>query len=277
MDWEDLRHFTAFVAAGSLSGAARQLGVEHATVARRIAALEQRLSLKLVDRRGRRLMLTIDGEQIAAVARRMEADVRAIDRIASSARSELTGDVTISAPSAYAATVLAAPLVMLRRRHPTLRIHLLGEARAVSLERREADIAIRLSRPVVGDLTVIKIGEMPFRLYASPAYLAVTPQSEWCFIGSDGPMAGSPQQAMMEQIAADDGFGFYSDHVEIQRALGLADGGIVVLPEFMVPGGVGLVPVLGDDPLLVRDIWLVVHSDMKAAASVRAVIECLRS
>lgn len=275
MDWEDLRHLTAFATAGSLSRAARQLGVEHATVARRIAALEGRLGLKLVDRRGRRLVLTADGEQVAAVAGRMEADVRAIERISRGARSELRGDVTISAPPAYAAAVLVPPLVRLRERHPDLRIHLLGEARTASLERREADIAVRLTRPEAGDLTVIKIGEMPFRFYASPAYLAGTLERDWRFIGSDGPMAGSPQQVIVEKIAADRGFGFDSDHVEIQLALGLAGGGIVMLPDFMVACRTELIPI-SDDPLLMREVWLVVHSDMRNAAPVRAVIECLR-
>jgi DNA-binding transcriptional LysR family regulator len=130
MDWEDLRHFAAFAASGSLSAAARRLGVEHATVARRIAALEMRLDLKLIDRRGRRLALTADGRRIAAVTDRMETDINAIDRIASGARSDLSGEVTISAPSAYAAAILATPLARLRKRHPDLRVRLLGEARS---------------------------------------------------------------------------------------------------------------------------------------------------
>lgn len=275
MDWEDLRHFSAFVTTGNLSAAARRLGVEHATVARRIATLEARLGLKLVDRRGRRLALTADGERVAAAAGRIEADIYAINRIASGSRSELTGEVIISAPPAYAAAVLAAPLVRLRDRHPDLRIRLIGEARTASLERREADIAIRLSRPEAGDLTAIKIGDMPFRLYASAAYLARTPERDWRFIGSDGPMAGSAQQAMLDKITADRGFGFYSDHAEIQLAVALAGGGVVALPDFMAAGQTELLPV-SEDPFLVREVWLVMHSDMKTSAPVRAVVECLR-
>lgn len=105
-DWENLRYFAALAQAGTLSGAARQLHVEHATIARRIAALETELNLKLVDRRGRRLSLTVDGERIAALVEHMEKDAQAIDRAAESARSELTGDVTISAPPALAAAML---------------------------------------------------------------------------------------------------------------------------------------------------------------------------
>src|SRR3990167_8104567 len=144
MDWDDLRHFSAFVAAGSLAGAARALRIEHATVARRIASLEARLKLKLVDRRGRRLTLTPEGEKVAALATDMAETIGAVERLADGARSELNGEVTISAPPAYAALVLAPGLIPLRARHPALRIRLLGETRMASLERREADIAVRL-------------------------------------------------------------------------------------------------------------------------------------
>ncbi|HEX4325915.1 MAG TPA: LysR family transcriptional regulator, partial [Burkholderiales bacterium] len=76
-DWEDLRHFAALARDKSLSAAARRLGVDHATVARRVAALEESLKLKLVDRRPRAYVLTADGERIAALAARMEQEAYA--------------------------------------------------------------------------------------------------------------------------------------------------------------------------------------------------------
>lgn len=276
MDWDDLRHFAAFMSGGSLSAAARQLGVEHATVARRLVALERRLDLKLVDRRGRRLVLTPDGERVAAVVERMTGDLQAIERLASGARSELTGTVTISAPPAYAAAVIAPKLVPLRRRHPGLSVRILGETRLAALERREADVAIRLSRPEAGDLTATRIGHMPFRLYAHPDYLAATPEGERTFIGSEGPMAHSPQQAALAKIAAGTTFGFHADQAEIQLALAAAGGGIAILPDFMAAGRIDLVALRpGESPLL-REVWMVVHSDLRAAAPIRAVVECLR-
>lgn len=277
MDWDDLRHFAAYAATGSLSGAARRLGVEHATVSRRIAALEAHLDLKLVDRRGRRVALTADGERVAAVAERMHADMVALERLADGARSDLTGEVTISAPPTYAATVLAPKLAGLRRRYPGLVLRLLGETRTASLDRREADIAIRLNRPDQGDLTILKLGDMAFRLYAGAAYLAATLETERGFIGSGGPMGASPQQAHLAKRAGPRGFGLWSDHSEIQLAFAVAGGGIAMLPDFMAEGREDLVVVRPSDPPLVRPVWLVVHSDIRTAASIRAVIECLRT
>ena len=277
MDWESLRHFSLFATHGSLSGTARSLGVEHATVARRIAALEADLQVKLIDRRGRRLVLTPDGERIAAMARAMEKDAAAIERVAAGARDTLSGEVTISAPPALAAARLVAPLAALRERHPDLDIRLIGESRSAVLERREADIAIRLSRPEEGELTIMKLGVMPFRLYASPGYLENVPESEWTFIGYDGPMTLAPHQLKLREIAAGRRVAFTASTAEIQLSATRPGAGVAILPDFMAEGVDGLECLGVDEPVFRRDIWLVIHSDMKAAASIRATIEALKS
>lgn len=277
MNWDDLRHFSALATAGSLSAAARTLAVEHATVARRIASLEASLGIPLVDRRGRRWTLTAEGERVAAIAANMENEARAIRRTADGARSELSGTVVISAPPALAALALTAPLVDLQRRHPRLTLRIIGEARAASLDRAEADIAIRLTRPEKGDLTITRLGRVDFRLYASPAYLADTAEENWRFIGSDGPLAQAPQQAALENLAAGRVFAFYSGSLDIQQAAARNGAGIAALPDFMGLGDAGLVPAVPGARLVSRDIWLVVHSDLKRAAAVKAVMGQLRS
>ena len=276
MNWDDLRHFHTLATAGSLSAAARMLAVEHATVARRIAALEASLGMLLVDRRGRRWTLTADGERIAAIAAKMDHEARAVQRRADSARSELSGTVSVSAPPALAAQALTAPLVELQQRHPGLTIRIIGEARAALLDRAEADLAIRLSRPEKGDLTITKLGKVDFRLYASPAYLAHTSEADWRFIGSDGPLAKAPQQAALERYAAGRVFAFYSGSLDIQQAAARSGAGIAALPDFMGMTDAALVPVTPETRLVSRDIWLVVHTDLKRAAAVKAVMGQLR-
>lgn len=277
MNWDDLRHFAALATAGSLSAAARALGVEHATVARRIATLEETLGVTLVDRRGRRWTLTVEGERIAAIAERMENDALAVRRAADGARSELTGTVTISAPPALTVEYLTAPLVALHDRHPGLTIRIIGEARTASLDRGEADIAIRLSRPDGGDFTMLKLGEMPFRLYASPTYLAATSEADLCFVGYDVPVGRAPQQAALEDYAAGRPFSFHASSLEIQQAAARAGAGIAALPDFMAGSDSELVPAVPGPPLLSRDIWLVVHSDLRRSASVRTVIQAIQA
>lgn len=274
-DWEDLRHFAALASAGSLSGAARLIGVEHATIARRVARLEDEIGLKLVDRRGRRILLTVDGERIAAIARAMEDEAVAVERAKAGRLSGLAAEVTISAPPAYAAARLAAPLAALRREHPGIRVRIIGETRRASLDRREADIAIRLSRPTVGDLTALKIGESEFRLYASAPYLAATPAEAWEFVAYDAAMDAAPQQARLLALLAGRAIGLRASTLEMQLAFVLAGGGVGMLPDFMAVGQDGLIEADPSGPPVVRDIWLIVHSDVKDVPAIRAVIDRL--
>lgn len=276
MNWDDLRHFSALACAGSLSAAARSLGVEHATVARRIASLEEHLGVPLVDRRGRRWTLTPDGERIAAIADRMDREARAVQRTADGVRHDLCGTVTVSAPPALAVAVLTLPLVDLQKSHRGLTIKIIGEARLASLDHSEADIAVRLSRPEDGDLTITKLGKMGFRLYASPEYLAVTNEENWRFIGSDGPLARAPQQTAIEDFAEGRPFSFYGNSLEIQQAAARAGAGIATLPDFMGMSDTGLVSVPPNKPLIDRDIWLIVHSDLTRSAAVRAISQRLK-
>ncbi len=144
-DWEDLRHFVTLAREGSLSAAARVLGVDHATVARRVAALEADTGMKLVDRRARSYVLTDTGRRVADTAAPMEDAAFAVERTALAAKASLRGDITISSPPSLTNALIAPHLLRLRQRHPGIRLTLIGEKRAASLNRREADIAVRLS------------------------------------------------------------------------------------------------------------------------------------
>ncbi|MBB4130644.1 LysR family transcriptional regulator [Xanthomonas sp. 3075] len=110
LDWEDLRHFSAFAQAGSLAAAARRLKMEHATVARRIAALEAALGLKLVDRRARVYVLTADGQRLAALSRQRQDDAQAVLRAAAAGQQQIGGPVSLSVPPATASALVAPHL-----------------------------------------------------------------------------------------------------------------------------------------------------------------------
>jgi DNA-binding transcriptional LysR family regulator len=277
-DWENLRHFVTLARAGTLSAAARTLGVEHATVARRIAALETELNLKLVDRRGRRLSLTPEGERIATLAERMEKDAGTIARTAEAAQSVLQACVTISAPPSLANTMLAGPVVAIRKNHPGLTIRLFGESRTASLERREADIAIRLSRPESGDLTIVKLADIPYRLYASPAYLAETPPEHWTFIGYDDSLRDTPNQIALLKQAGRQGIGLQASTADFQQAAAQVGGGLAMLPDYMAAPDPALVPADPDGPPAVtREVWMVIHSDLRDAPAIRTVADALRT
>lgn len=275
LDWEDLHHFAALAREGSLSAAARKLEVDHATVARRVAALEATLSLKLVDRRPRSYALTTDGERIAALAARMEEQVFAIDRVASAVQQGLAGEVIISAPPALSSALIAPRLGELRRRHPGLHVRLLGEKRVASLSRREADLAVRLSRPAEKMLVGRKVGAFTFSLYASPRYLAEHSPEAYEFIAYDESMEDAPQQQWLKAIAGTRPIVLRMNDLEGQRTAARAGVGIAALPHFLAEGDGELRRVDVQGKPVVRDVWLVVHRDLRRSAPVRAVMEFL--
>jgi len=274
-DWEDIRHFVTLAREGTLSAAARTLGVDHATVARRVAALETSTGLKLVDRRARTTALTEDGRRIAAVAAPMEETAFALGRAARAAKPGIDGEVSISAPPNFASSVIAPQLVRLRQQHPGIRLKLIGEKRRASLNRREADIALRLLRPVEAGLIVRRIGSFGFSLYGAPAYLEKTPPHAFAFIGYDASMAASPQEVWLGTIIGDREVVLRTNDLETQVAAARSGLGIAALPHYLGDGDPNLQRHAVTQKPISRDVWLVVHRDLRQVPAVRAVMEFL--
>ncbi len=275
-DWQDLRHFLALASAGSLSGAARQLGVEHATVARRVAALEEAMGLRLVDRRGRQLTLTAEGERVASIALRMEAEADGLAHIRK-ADGGVEGEVTLSVPPSYAAARLMQPLASVRARHPGLRLRIIGETRYVSLERREADIAIRLQRPEKGEFTVRRIDSFAMRLYGSSDYLRDRAASTWEFIAYDEAMDAAPQQRWLKARSGASGYALRASTLDMQAALARLGCGLAMLPDFLAVNDPMLRAAEPDAEPFYREVWMTVHSDIKDVPSIRVVLDALSS
>jgi len=276
-DWEDLHHFVTLAREGTLSAAARTLRVDHATVARRVAALEASTGLKLVDRRARATTLTDDGKRIAAVAAPMEEAAFAVGRAAQAAKPGLDGEVSISAPPNFASSVIAPQLVRLRQQHPGIRIKLIGEKRQASLSRSEADIALRLMRPMEAGLFVRKIGSFGFSLYGAPGYLEKTPPHALAFIGYDASMATSPQEIWLRGIVGEREVLLRTNDLETQVAAARAGLGVAALPHYLGDSDPHLQRHVVTQKPVSRDVWLAVHRDLRQVPPVRAVLEFLVS
>ncbi|HWU60811.1 MAG TPA: LysR family transcriptional regulator [Ensifer sp.] len=274
MDWQDLHHFLSLASTGSLSGAARLLGVEHATVARRVAALEEAMGVRLVDRRGRQLMLTAEGERVAKVAMRMEAEAEGLARIRNGG-SRIEGEVTLSVPPSYAAKRLMKPLAQVRAAHPGLRLRIIGETRYASLERREADIAVRLLRPDKGEFTLRRIDSFAMRLYGNPGYLNARASNDWDFIAYDETMDAAPQQRWLKARAGASSYALRASSLEMQAELARLGCGVAMLPDFLVAGDADLYPAEPEADPLHREVWMTVHSDIKDVPSIRVVLDAL--
>src|SRR6218665_2081940 len=170
MNWDDARIFLAVARQGQILGAAKSLGLNHATVSRRLAALEADLGSTLFHRKTNGTELTAQGERFLAFAETMEsASLGAAE--ASGSDSAIEGIVRVGAPDGFGVDFLAPRLGALIERHPGLRIELVPVPRAFSLSRREADIAVTLERPREGRLVARKLTDYRLGLYAAQRYL----------------------------------------------------------------------------------------------------------
>jgi DNA-binding transcriptional LysR family regulator len=281
MNWDDVRVFLAVVRSGQLLGAARVLGINHATAARRIDALEAALSTKLLVRRTNGTTLSAEGEKFLAFAERMESQMLGAQEAVAARDLVLSGTVRIGAPDGFGVGYLAPRLGQLAEQHPGLRLELVPVPRTFSLSRREADIAVTLELPREGRLKARKLVDYALGLYASEAYLADHPAPATAdelrqhrLVGYVEDLIFSPALDYTDEMLK----GWTSD-VSVSSALGQLEAvrggaGIGILHSFMARRDPGLRQVLPRMALR-RSYWLVIHEDLRQLRRVAAVAEWL--
>ncbi|XFC38324.1 LysR family transcriptional regulator [Stenotrophomonas indicatrix] len=272
-DWENFRHFLAVARAGTLSGAARALHVDHATVSRRLTALEAELQAPLVERLPRSCRLTPMGVQLYEQAKAMENAAFTAERLAHASHVPLSGKVTLSASPVLATHLLASKLADFRNEHASIQLSVSAQVQQVSLSRREADVALRQVRPQEASSVVRKLGQMPFALYATQDYVTSHRPEDWTFIAYDAQFADMPQQKWLLGIAAGRRVGCKLSDISGHLAAARCGAGVAGLPCFLGDAESGLVRLDHDGAMFSRDIWLVVHRDLRHSAPVRAVMD----
>jgi|SRR5690348_8118579 DNA-binding transcriptional LysR family regulator len=273
IDWEDVRHFLAAAQSGTLSGAARSLKVDHATVSRRLTALEAALDVRLMDRLPRSCRLTTIGKQVFERALEMQAAADGISRLAKAAHAPLVGRLTLSAPPVLVTHLLAEHLTRFRLEYPDIRLSLSAQGQQVSLSRREADVAVRLVRPDEAGSVTRKVGTMAFGLYAHRSYAHLATPERWQFIAFDQSFAHMPQQRWLLGIAGDRPIACELNHIS-EHLIAVRTGvGVAGLPCFLGERDRDLVRINDAAPSFARGIWLVVHRDLRKNPAVRAVMD----
>ncbi|MEE4372205.1 LysR family transcriptional regulator [Pseudomonas alliivorans] len=271
-DWEDLRFFCSFAGAGSLAAASRSLGVDHATVARRISSLEKSLNLKLVDRRQRSYSLTESGHRIAEMGALIGESAFAIERYAEVEQDTIEGEVIVTAPPAFIGTLIAPHVGKLNQTFPKLRLRLLATKEVKSLSRREADIAITLTRPREQTSVAKRLGQLRFTLCASAAYLSNT--DDHVFIAYDESVEDTPQHSWLRNQFNGRPCVFFSNDLRIQAIAATGGAGVALLPDYLAKE-YGLVQADPGGAALIQDIWLSVHEDVRHTRRIGAVLDFL--
>jgi DNA-binding transcriptional LysR family regulator len=275
--WDDVRFFLAVARTGSLSSAARGLGVGHVTVGRRITALEKRLGVTLLNRTPDGFATTSAGEAILRQSAAMETAAMDLERIVAGHDALVTGSVRVTTTEALAYQLVAPAIAAVQEAHSELRIDLITSVRSLDIARREADIAVRLARPPASDLICRKLGEVGFSLYASNRYLANrgVPKRSQGLAGFDliaftgAPAATSP--FFMGETLDGARIVLRCDNPLIQIRAAASHVGIVEAACFLGDSSPGLVRVWPAEPPARRAAWLIVHQDMRRAARIKAV------
>lgn len=277
MNWDDVRIFLAVARAGQILGAARRLGINHATVSRRVAALEADLKVRLFRRLTTGSELTPAGERFLEVAERMEAEMIAARADLAADGDEVSGTVRIGAPDGFGVAYLAPRLGALTSQYRDLSVQLVPVPRSFSLSRREADIAITVDRPSEGRLVAGKLVDYTLGLYASKRYAAehglparAEDLTAHGLVGYVADLVIDPALDYAPEFSPD-----WNARFSVSSALGQveavrAGAGIGILHSFIARDHDDLIRV-DAIPSIRRAYWLVYHESVRPLRRIQAV------
>ncbi|HQA08822.1 LysR family transcriptional regulator [Zoogloea sp.] len=272
MNWDDLRFLVEIGRSATLAAAARHLKVDQTTVARRLRALEDALGTPLFERSDGHWRPTGVGADVLERAMRIEEDVAGLARLAEAGAQAVSGVVRLTAVGAIVGDYLVPRLPGLYARHPELVVELIASNDNLNVSRREADIAIRLARPESGDFLIRKLADVGFAVYG-PAQPDPTRSNDW--VTYDDELAHTPEMRWLAGQLAGGRVRLRSN--KLAGLLGAVAVGIgrAVLPCFLADATPGLVRESGPQPVLSRDLWLLVHPDARRLPRVAAVADWL--
>ncbi len=282
IDWNQLKAFLETAETGSLSAAARKLGLTQPTLSRQVAAIEQRMGVTLFERVGKSMALTPTGLDLLEHARAMGAAAESL-RLAASGRSQTVGGVVTVSATEGAATHFLAPLVrQLREKEPAIVIEVVTTDTQSDLLRREADIAIRHVKPEQPDLIARLVREAQAHFYASEDWVRAHGHPRRADEAAHLPFVGADRSghflAYLRQHGlplSEENFSCYADHAMTQWALVRQGMGIGAMADEIARDTPGIVRVLDDVPPVRFPIWLVTHRELRTSRPIRLVFDAL--
>lgn len=279
-DWDDLRIFLAVARADSLSGAARALKLDPATVGRRVGRLEEALGAALFLRSPQGYALTEAGQRLLPHAASAEQAVAAAADL-TGPEGALTGSLRIGAPDGCANYLLPQVCAALVDAHPGLEIQIVALPRVFNLSKREADMAIAVSPPEAGRLSVQKLTDYRLSLAAHRDYLAARPPIAALadlrahrVIGYIPDMIFDKELDYLAETGADS-VPLTSNSVSVQMNLVRAGAGVAIVHDFALPFAPGVVRVLPEAFGLRRAFYLIRHADDRRSARFNRLAEAL--
>lgn len=281
-DWNRARGFLVTAEEGSLSAAARALGLTQSTLGRQVSALEDELGIVLFERVGRKLVLTPSGSELVEHVQTMGEGARRFSLAAAGQSQSLEGLVRIAASDPIATFQLPRIIAMLREREPGLHIEIVASNSPSDLGQREADIAIRHFQPTQPELICKKIKDSPFGFYATREYLAkignpktLADFSRAEFIGFDNAERFIEPLSELGLELTEKNYPIMSANALVQWAFVKEGAGIGMISESIGDAEPLVVRVLPDVTPFVVPHWLVAHRELKTSRKIRLIFDLL--
>jgi DNA-binding transcriptional LysR family regulator len=281
-EWTDLRFFLELARAGTLSGAARRLDVEHTTVARRIDRLESQLGSTLFDRSREGYELTDMGQALLPHAEAMEGAALAAAEQLGATEGAAHGLVRLGVPEVFGVKVVAPLLAGLLQTHPELTVDLLALPRFANLANREADLGVMLDPPTTGRYMITRLASFRFYLYASPSYLAGHPpireQADLVrhdFVDYVQDRLASRELSYLNEMGFTPRRRICCSGMTGQLEAAALGMGLMMAPPYAVPDDGRLVPVL-EGFFAARTYWMAAPADLYRLQRVRVIWNLLR-
>jgi DNA-binding transcriptional LysR family regulator len=282
LDWNQLNAFLETAETGSLSAAARKLGLTQPTLSRQVAAIEKRMGVTLFERVGKAMAITPTGLELLEHARAMGVAAQALSLAATGSSQAVGGVVSVSASDIVAAHLLPPLVRLLREQEPGIAIEVISTNALSDLQRREADIAIRHVKPTQPDLIARLIRDAQANFYASKDWVkahghprSAKQAAPLSFVGADrsGQYLSYLRQHGLPLSEAN--FSCYADHSVANWALVRQGLGIGAMMDEIALATPDIVRVLDDVPPVRFPIWLVTHRELRTSRRIRLVFEAL--
>ena len=279
VDWDHLRFFLVLARAKTLTNAARLIGVEHSTVARRIQALEQNLGTQLFKREATGYELTAEGAALVPRVEQMEQSFLQIDK----PHNPLQGRIRIGAPEGFGTAFLARLLAEFSQHYPLLTIDLIPVPRMIKLSHREADIVISIDRPKSGPYIITRLSNYSLRLYGSTSYLLQNPKinrledlTQHRFIDYIDDLVYSSALYCLERLPLQLTACFRSNSILAQQIAVSAGAGLAILPRFIAKDKPELEEVLSEKVNFTHTFWMLTLVDLQHEPKIKLVWDFLR-
>ena len=279
-NWNDLKLVLAIFRARSLTGGAGLLGINHSTIFRNLNSVEEKLGARLFERLpGGTYLPTPVGEKVARAAERMETEAHALDREITGTDTRLTGSIRVTASETLAYSVLTKHLVRFRQEHPGITAEMLIDNRIFNLSRREADVALRVTRPKEAELFGRKLSSIGWTIYAAPGLVDAglkepTALAHLPFVGWGEDVRGVAAAEWLVDVVQPQTVVYRSNSLINQYRAAREGMGLAVLPCYLADGDPGLVRVIREPVAeLTRELWIVTHEDLKGTARIRAFLD----